>query len=219
MKKNILLCSFLLIACISIAQIKPKQKDKPPTQKEMTEMMNEMQSMTEGMNAEDKKMLDSMGFKMPDLKAVQKTVAGLSDAQITKANDVNNRIVPLKDAARISAALSLTISDAAMPAYIEKIHGLVTKKMKPDQAARAESIYMALSQNIGSSNAIGQTAVGVLMDGKPMLAIYLLGKACKKLSDVDNLNNYAAVLTNFGAEQLAIPLLNNLIKKYPKNSS
>ena len=219
MKKNILLCSFLLIACISFAQIKPKQKDKPPTQKEMTEMMNEMQSMTEGMNAEDKKMLDSMGFKMPDLKGVQKTVAGLNDAQITKANNDNNRIVPLKDAARISAALSLTISDAAMPAYIEKLHGLVTQKMKPEQAVRAESIYMALSQNIGSSTAIGQTAVGVLMDGKPMLAIYLMGKACKKLPDADNLNNYAAVLTNFGAEQLAIPILNNLSKKYPANST
>ena len=217
MKRQLLIGGFILMVSISFAQTKPK--NKPPTQKELTEMMNGMQSMTEGMSDEDKKMLDSMGFKMPDLKGVQKAVVGLNDAQITTAINDNNRIVPLKDAARISAALSLTINDAAMPGYIDKIHGLITKKMKPDQAARAESIYQALSQSGGGSNAIGQTAVGVLIDGKPMLSLYLLGKVCKQLPNADNLNNYAAVLTNFGAEQLAIPILNSLNKKYPANST
>ncbi|MES1181924.1 MAG: hypothetical protein ABUL44_03925, partial [Flavobacterium sp.] len=37
--------------------------------------------------------------------------------------------------------------------------------------------------------------------------------------DVNNLNNYAALLSMSGAEQLALPILNNLNKRYPKNSS
>jgi hypothetical protein len=74
--------------------------------------MKEMQSATNGMSAEDKKVLDSMGFKMPDTRGTPHTVAGLGDAQIKKVQNGNNSLLPPKDATRISAALSLTINDA-----------------------------------------------------------------------------------------------------------
>jgi len=106
-----------------------------------------------------------------------------------------------------------------MPAYIDKIQTLVSNKMKPDYKAKAEEIYQLLSQNNTSPDSQSQTAIAFLMEGKPMLALYLLGKACKKSPDADNLNNYAAVLTNFGAEQFALPILNNLNSHYPKNST
>jgi len=58
------------------------------------------------------------------------------------------------------------------------------------------------------------------MDGKPTLALFLMGEACKSdPANAVNLNNYAAFLTMCGAEQLAIPILNNLNKRYRTNSS
>ena len=53
----------------------------------------------------------------------QKNVAGITDAQAKKASeDDANRIVPLKDAARINTALSVTLSNAEISAYINKTH-------------------------------------------------------------------------------------------------
>ena len=177
--------------------------------------MKEMQQGTEDMSPEDKKALEDMGVKIPSMNGMPQ----LTDQQIQDASDANERIVPEKDLKRIAKASSVTISDAGMSAYIDKIHTLVTGKMKPDYVVRAEEIYKSLSQNSASPHAASQYAVAVLIDGKPMLALYLLGKSCKKLPDADNLNNYAAVLTSFGAEQLAIPILNSLNTHYPQNST
>jgi len=45
-----------------------------------------------------------------------------------------------------------------------------------------------------------------------------MGKVCSEnASDANNLNNYAALLTNHGVEQGAIPILNYLNKKYAKS--
>ena len=99
-------------AHILIAQKKPtsKQKEKAPTQKEMQDMMKEMQQAMDGMSPEDKKMMDSMGIKMPDTKSIQKSISVVTDAQLKKAYEDDSRIVPLKDAARINAALAITLS-------------------------------------------------------------------------------------------------------------
>ncbi|MBK6633598.1 MAG: hypothetical protein IPG38_04130 [Chitinophagaceae bacterium] len=86
--KTYFLTSVLVLATAAIfAQAKPKQKssEKPPTQKEMAEMMKEMQQALDEMSPEDKRMMDSMGIKMPDVKNMQKTVSGISDAQLKKS--------------------------------------------------------------------------------------------------------------------------------------
>ena len=221
MKKYFIVVVMLLAAIIVVAQAKPKQKekDKVPTQKEMADMMKEMQGAMDDMSPEDKKMMDSMGVKMPDMKGLKKTVGSMNDGQIKKAFEDDNRIVPVKDPARINAALLTTISNDGMAAYIDKIHTLVSSKLKPQSKAKASEIYQSVNQNNASSGSVGKTAVAVWMEGNPMLALYLLGNDCKKNPNADNLNNYAAILTMCGAEQLAIPLLNNLNKRYPNNSS
>ena len=72
MKKYLLAATFLFAMTVSVAQTKPKpkQKEKPPTQKEMQDMMKEMQGAMDDISAEDKKAMDSMGIKMPDMKAI-----------------------------------------------------------------------------------------------------------------------------------------------------
>ncbi len=208
----ITLSVFLLISN-TLAQTKPKEK--APAGNDIDQMMKDAQKELDNMSPEDKKAIEDMGVKMPSMNNIPKA----TDQQLQNANNETASIVPKKDVARITIATSTIISDAGMAAHIDKIQTLVSNKMKPEYKARAEEIYQLLNQNNTSPAAQGQTAIAFLMEGKPMLAMYLLGKACKKLPDADNLNNYAAVLTNFGAEQLALPILINLNNHYPQNST
>src|SRR5689334_3064398 len=98
--KRIFVLGLAIFICSSIlAQPgkKSSQKDKPPTQKEMEDMMKEMQKEMDGMSPEDKKTLDSMGVKVPSMKDVPK----MSDKELADAWENENRIVPVRDAARI----------------------------------------------------------------------------------------------------------------------
>ncbi len=217
MKKLLFTSSLLLVMIAVFAQNKPKATEKSPTQKEMQEMMKEAQKELNNMSPEDKKMMDSMGFKMPDMNAIGKNVSGVSDAQLKKVFEDENRIVPLKDVARIKLVQSTTITSSGMAAYIEKAHVFVLNKMSAAIKAEADKIYR---QSTLQKRDIGKTAAFLWIYGEPMHALYLAGMACKAApADADYLNNYAAFLTMAGAEQIALPLLENLNKQYPKNST
>ncbi len=219
MKKYFLVIILLLTTFYSFAQAKKKTNstEKPPTQKEMDAMMKEMQSAMDEIDPEDKKMMDSMGIKMPDTKNIKKSMSGVSDAQLKKSYEDDNRIVPQKDAARIAAALATTLSNAEVNAYINKTHQSVLSKLSQNVKTTGAEI---LQQTIQQKSSLGNTAVGLWMDGKPTLALYLMGEACKAdAANAVNLNNYASFLTMCGAEQMALPILVNLNKRYPKNSS
>ena len=223
MKKQLLFTFFLLIlACITFAQLKqkpPAKQDKAPTQKEMADMMKEMQEAMDEISPEDKKMMDSMGFKMPDMKGIQKTVSGMSDAQIKKAYEEGNRIVPNRDAARI-AAIPKTVTDSKMGAYIAAIQNKLASAFKPVVISTANKMYDYIKSNSKNSGEAGNMAMGLWLAGQPELALYVLGKLCTTdAGNTDNLSNYSAMLSMQGAQHLAIPILNNLNARYPKNST
>jgi arsenate reductase-like glutaredoxin family protein len=90
MKKYLLLFSMLLFTVASFAQPakKPASKEKPPTQKELNDMMQEMQKALNDMSPEEKKMMDSLGIKLPNTKSIQKSMSGVTDAQLKKAYEV-----------------------------------------------------------------------------------------------------------------------------------
>ena len=203
--------------CFAQTKPKAKEKEKAPTQKEMQGMMKEMQDAMNDISAEDKMGMDSMGIKMPDIKAIQKNVSGISDVQLKKTYENENRIVPQKDAARINTALSVTLSNAEMNVYITKTQQAVMLILSPATKTKGAEIYQQVTS---SKKSVANTAVGLWMDGKPTLALYLMGEACKTdPANTTNLNNYAVFLTMCGAQQMALPILNNLNKRYPKNSS
>ena len=216
MKKYLFLISLVFITgnlVVAQTKPKPKQKEAAPTQKEMEDLMKEAQKEMDNMSDEDKKMMDSMGIKIPSFKDVPK----VSDKQLADAYEDENRIVPQKDAARINTALAVTLSNTEMRAYINKTHQAVLVKLSPAAKAKAAEIYQ---QIIKLNSSAANTAIGLWIDGKPTLALYLMGEACKAdPANAINLNNYAAFLTMCGAEQIALPILNNLNKRYPKNSS
>lgn len=219
MKKYLIIPLLFLLTAFGFAQSKPKpkEKEKPPTQKEIQDMMKDVQNEMDNLDPETKRMMDSMGIKMPDVKTMKKNVAGITDAQLKKAYEDENRIVPLKDMARINKALSVIVSNAEMSSYINKTQQAVLLKLSSAAKTKGEEIYQ---QVIILKASVANTAVGLWIDGKPMLALYLMGEVCK--SDPENtndLNNYASFLTMCGAEQMALPILINLNKRYPQNST
>src|SRR3982751_3706739 len=182
----------------------------------MEDMMKDAQKELDGMSPEDKKMMDSMGIKMPSMKNVPK----VSDAQLKEAWENEIAIVPKRDAARLASISNTPLTASSMPSYISSAHKFVLQKINASSKTMGEKIYTQLKAD-GKTNAlIGNEAAGLWMMGRIEVALCLMGKVCTDdPANADNLNNYASMLSMSGAEQLAIPLLLNLNARYPKNST
>lgn len=217
MLRSLLIISLLILTVTCFAQPgkKPPQKDKPPTQKEMEDMMKEMQKEMDEMSPEDKKMLDSMGVKLTSMKDIPK----LSDKQMADAWEEESRVVPKRDAVRI-AAIPKAVANSKMAAYIIAIQNKLPSVLKPAVITRGSELYAQIKSTTKNSREAGNMAMGLWMAGQPELAFYILGKICSTdAGNTDNLSNYAAMLSMQGAQHLAIPILNNLNARYPKNST
>lgn len=194
---------------------KSPQKEKLPTQKEMEQMMKEMQKELDGMSAEDKKMMDSLGIKMPSLKNVPK----ITDKQLADAWEDESRIVPKRDAARI-AAIPRPVTDSKMGAYITAVQNKIAPFFKPAVVSTGNKVYDYIRSNSRNAAEAANMTMGLWLAGQPELALYVLGKLCiMDPGNTDNLSNYSAMLSMQGAQHLAIPILNSLNARYPKNST
>lgn len=221
MKKYPLFIIGLLAAGLLSAQTTKKTaaKEKPPTQKEMSDMMKEAQKMMGDISPEDKKMMDSMGIKTPDLNQMKKNASGVSDAQLKDAYEDEMRVVPKKDLARI-AAIPKGVTDAQTGNYIIAIQQKIKTVLKPTVIAMGDKVYSYIQVNSKNNTEAGNMAMGLWMAGQPELAAYTLGKICSiNAGNMDQISNYASMISMLGAQHLAIPLLNNLNAKFPNNSS
>jgi Flp pilus assembly protein TadD len=168
------------------------------------------------MDPETKKMMDSLGIKMPTVQNAPK----VGDKALAEAYEEQTRLVPKKDAARIASISKQMIADGAMPAFISKAHSSVTTILSAQIKQEAEQIYQYVKTKENDNKALSDAASGLWISGNYKHALYLMGKATQENpSDPDNLNNYAAFLTMSGAEQVSIPILLNLNTKFPKNST
>lgn len=214
MKNFLFALSMLVFMNASFAQTKTKPAEKPPTQKEMEEMMKEMQQQIDSISPEDKKAMEGMGVNMPSMNGMPQ----LTDQQMQSA--ANERIVPEKDFARIASISKTPLTAAVLPPFLSATHIKATALLKPLPQSKGEELYQLLKTETNSIAEIGNTAAGLWMMGRTELALYIMGKACvADPSNTDNLNNYAAMLSMSGAEQLAIPILDNLNKRFPDNST
>lgn len=210
---------FFLLSSGLLAQTKPKPKEKAPTQKEMADMMKEMQEAMDEMSPEDKKMMDSLGIKMPDFNKTKKAVAGVSDKQLATAAEDEERIVPQKDVARI-AAISGPVSTAGIGAYVQDINKKIFAALNPATTSKAAQLLAELKQKSSDPVMIGKAAIGMWAMGQPLMAIYLQAKITEANSgDANLLSNYASMLTQLGGAEYAIPLLNNLNTRFKGNTT
>jgi tetratricopeptide (TPR) repeat protein len=214
-KYPLFLCLVFMSVHLLFAQANPKpvQKESAPTQKEMEEAIKEAQKEMDNMSPEDKRALDSMGFKMPSMKNVPK----VTDKQLATAWEDENRLVPKKDVARLSS-IPATPSESGMSSFITTVHTAVVKSLSAGEKGDAETIDQSLRQNVETQGS--NAAIGLWLGRKPIPAMYTMGKNCQgNPGNVENLNNYAAMLIMAGAEQAAIPILLNLNGRFPGNST
>src|SRR5690606_17699375 len=147
----IIICA---VSIASMAQTKPGTKqEKPPTQKEMEEMMKEARKMMGELSEEDKKMMDSLGIKMPDFKNTPK----VSDKQLAEAWEDEKRIVPKRDAARI-ASMPKVVTAARMETYIAAIQKKITGTLDAALVKMGDKVYSYIQSNSNSSAAAGNMA-------------------------------------------------------------
>jgi tetratricopeptide (TPR) repeat protein len=219
MKKYFLVFSMLLATAATFAQTgkKAPAKEKPPTQKEMADMMKEMQAAMDDISPEDKKMMDSLGFKMPDFNQSKKNVAGISDKRLAEAWEDENRVVPKLDAAKI-ASIPKKITSERLPAFLTALRKEITPLLDADAATAGDKLYSYLMEKSVKKEDMGNVATYLWSMGKAQLAIHLLSRVCIEDPTPNNLNNYASMLSMLGAGHLAIPVLENINKQIPKNA-
>lgn len=207
----------LLLCSISVtAQKKPVKKDPPPSQKEMNEMMKEMEDAFNNMSPEEKRFMDSMGIKMPSVKQMKKN-ADFAMANATLQPEV---LVPKRDAVRIAAISKLPLTKTTLPVYMQSVYQKLQSRFPSSMILKADELYNSIMAKYGSTMAVANAAVGLWAFGKAAPALLLMSKACvEDPGNTDCLNNFAAMLSMSGGEQLALPLLNYLNKQHPQNST
>jgi tetratricopeptide (TPR) repeat protein len=206
----------ILIGSGGFAQQKPKPKDKPPTQKEIDEMMREAQKEMDGLSEEEKKMMEDMGVKMPDLKNIPK----FTDQQIQEVWDEENRLIPPKDNARIALVNKKVLSSAELATYLKSASSKIESRMDVNKLTAGKKAYDDAKLKYKTTNAVAVAASGYWSLGILQPAIYMMGRVClDEPNNPDHLNNYAAFLTMARAEEVALPILYKLNKDYKRNST
>ncbi|MFA5973544.1 MAG: hypothetical protein WC780_14425 [Lentimicrobiaceae bacterium] len=222
MKNFLLALSMIALMNVSFAQTKTKPAEKPPTQKEMEEMMKEMQQQMDSISPEDKKAMEDMGVKMPADQNMPKQYdyANQNTTQ-QKANSIAGiETIPTKDAARIAKLPKMILSDAQLLIFLQNVNKAVSPKISPESKKIADDANTAVKKKTNETIFLANAANGLWINGEPEAAIYLMSRAVmENPADPDNLNNYASFLSMNGGEHLALPILLNLNKKYPGNST
>lgn len=216
--KTVLLLVLIGGGLAGSSQTKSKTKEKAPTKSELEQAMKEAEQMMGELDPETKKMMDSMGIKV-DFKAAKKNAAGVTDQGLQTAFEDENRIVPRKDAARI-AAIAPTPANEKMGAFISSTNTKVLSVLSPDVKATAAKLHAKLAATNSSAVYMGNAAVNCWLLGYPEAALFLMARACEAApSNTNNLSNYAAMLSMMGGQHLALPLLQNLNRRFPRNST
>lgn len=199
----------LASACTAFAQA--------PSQRELDEMVKKAQEAVRNIDPQTKRMLDSMGVKLPQVKQMPK--GAVTDKQLAEAWDAQTNTIPKKDGARIALIPKAPLTDAALPAFVKKVQAAVSLKLDAATRSTAEQVY-ATAKKEQQKNSVANAATGLWINGNAPMAVYLMGKAtADDPANEDNVNNYAAFLTMTGAEEAAIPLLMNLYGHFPGNST
>ena len=190
-----------------------------PTKSDLDKMMKTAQKELEKLDPNAKSILDSMGIKIPDMKASSKIMKEADEGQLQKEWSSQHLIVPAIDKNRI-AAISPTPSTTNISSYLKATQNKLYPKLDPAIKLFGEKLYSLFTSTGKTTPEIGNAAAGFWMTGKTQMAIYILSKSCTDDPKNDNnISNYAAMLSMTGLEEMAIPLLNNLNKNYPRNST
>ena len=208
MKKYLLLVLPILLISMEAAFGQAKPKQKPPTQKEMNQSMEDaMKGMSEEEKAEMRNMMKDV---MPALQENNNKVADYPEFTS------NKELVPKKDAGRIAAMSKKKLVQADMAVYASTLFNKLMTKGNAAEIAIAKKIIMKNPK----ASAIGGAAVLCMLQGYPQAAMALSMKAVQAdPSNANWQNNMASLLTQYGYPEQAIPVLQKLKNQFPQNST
>lgn len=219
MKKVWIIFGMLTIVVWSFAQTKPKpkekEKEKAPTAKEMEEMMKEAQQLMDDLDPETKRMMDSMGIKVPSFKNVPK----VTDKQLAEAAEMEGMVIPPKKTELIASLPKTILSKTQLADFVKKQNSSIAGIINPESKLVADKLIQQFKTDPNAGAMLASGANGMWLYGQKESAVYLMGKALELQPNADNYNNYAAYLTMTGAAHIAIPILQKLNQVHQKNST
>ncbi len=222
MKKSVtILIAFFAFTLGSKAQ--KTKNNKPPTAAEMQAMMKEAQKQMNKLDPQTKKMMDSLGMKIPSISDEQVNSMGrITDKQIATAYEDSKRIVPKKDDKKIGTITKEMLTSSSIVTYLQNIENALTKKFAASIIKKGdlviERIKLKYTKNI--EDVIASYASLFWVQDQKEVAIYLMSKAClMNPKNAQNLNNYASFLSMEGTPEIAIPILNKLANDIKNNST
>ncbi|RXK62109.1 hypothetical protein ESA94_03595 [Lacibacter luteus] len=209
----------LLLLCFVCTAQQPKKpvkpQEKPPTQSEMDKMMKEMEDMLKNMTPEEKRIYDSLGIKLPNIKNMPK----MTDQQLADAWEDESRVVPARKTAIINTLPKTIFSKEQLLAFVKKTNVSILSVIKPEAKQMADKINEQFKNDPYYGYMIASAANGMWMMGYKESATYLMGKAAEVIPNADHLNNFASYLTMGGAAHIAIPILEKLNSVHKNNST
>ena len=203
---SFLILGFLITTNSVMAQ--PKPKPKQPAQSEMDKAMEEaMKGMSPEEKAEMQKMMKDV---MPAMMEQNSKMADYPEFTS------NKELVPKKDMVRINAIPKKKLLPADMGPYAANLYNKIMTKGDAAEIALVKSVIAKAPKAIDISNA----SVLAMMQGHPQAAMALSMKAVQSdQTNVNMQNNMAALLTNYGYPEQAIPVLAKLKNEFPYNST
>jgi tetratricopeptide (TPR) repeat protein len=166
--------------------------------------------------------VDILKKQVEMIKGVNKSMPNISPKTFDAAqkSDEMKDEIPQKNIKRISALPENVLTEGQLKYLLTKASDQIDKTIPAEEKAEAQSIYKEIKTKTNSSAAIANTAAACWIYGHWEKALWLSGKAClDDMSNTNNLNSYASYLLMMGSEHIALPVLQYLDEKFPKNST
>jgi tetratricopeptide (TPR) repeat protein len=206
MKKLLLLPVLVVLTLTAFGQPKPAQKEKVPTAAEMEKML---EAEMKGMSEQEKTQMRQM------MKGIMPEVAKKPGSDVITFTD-NKKLVPAKDVTRIQGISRKAFTDADVAANTAVLYGKLMAKMPPAEKTIATNV-MAKAK---TGPLLMEAATISFMQGRNYAAMALALKAVQaEPKNVIYQNNLAAILSQSGYPEKAIPYLRKLCSQFPTNST
>ncbi|HRF19762.1 MAG TPA: hypothetical protein PK977_16420 [Chitinophagaceae bacterium] len=141
---------------------------------------------------------------------------GMDKEYISKRIADLDKTVPDKDVQRINALPKKILSDAEIKTLLTTFHNNTLSLVPEFDKKKGEELFNELRSRPNAIIVMGNIANALWLEGANFLSLYLMSKTCMNDgSNVNNMNNYAACLIAYGCEEIALPVLQNLNRKYP----
>lgn len=206
MKKYLIALIMLLVMGAIFAQPGKKPVQKKPTQSEMEKQMEEaMKGMSPAEKAEMRKMMKDV---MPEMeKKPGSDVVSFTD---------NKSLIPAKDIIRINSIPKKIFTDADVSINAAFLYGKLMAKIPAAEKAIVTNV-LAKAKN---GSALMEAAIISFMQGHNQAAMALAMKAVlTEPKNVNHQNNLAAILSQSGYPEKAIPYLKKLSAQFPSNGT